>query len=152
MPVTEPVSGLSIDSATGVYSGTPANDNGDYHVTFAVRDACAVTKRKTIALKIDESDIQDGSLCGIVGPVKLITRAGSICFSFATNKMTHVTIEAFSLNGRKIGTIFKGKLRKGMQKIVWRTGNEKTAVANGIYLCRMTVGSEVLMKKIALFR
>jgi len=51
-----------------------------------------------------------------------------------------------------VATIFKGKLEKGMQKIVWRTGEEKSAVANGVYLCKIAVGNQMLVKKTALFR
>ena len=152
MPVNEQVNGLSIELSNGIFSGTPVNDNGDYPVTFAVRDALEITKCKTIPLKIEQSGIADGSMHTIITPVKVITGTGSVCFFFATNKTTHTIVEIFSLNGRKIETIYKGKLEKGVQKIVWHVGKENKAASNGVYLCKLSVGNEKLVKKIALFR
>jgi len=145
------VTGLAMNAGSGVFSGTPTNDNGEYRVSFAVTDALEIKKTKSFTLTIGPAGISNSTMQYLLTPIKIISSANAINFCFETNSALHASIEIFALNGQKIATVFSGKLTKGEQKIAWNLENG-AGFSNGIYLCKLAVGNEKLVKRVALFR
>jgi len=147
----EKVNGMAV-SSSGVFSGTPTNNIGNYLVTFALEDATQIIKRKTFSLKIESTGITSPIADYLSKPLQVYNRSGSVVFSFELNRKSDVAIEAFALNGRKIQTLFKAASVSGAQKVIWNTNNKNSNVPNGIYLCRISIGNSNMVKRIALFR
>lgn len=147
------VNGMSANSS-GVFSGTPTNADGDYRVSFRVTDALEIQKTKSFIFKIGGTPIVNKLVNNITSPLKVITSANSsLLFSFTTKNIAHATLEAFTLDGKKVKTMFNGKLKAGQQKIVWNMKNKDDAIlSNGVYLCKLTVGSDKVVTKVAVFK
>ena len=64
----------------------------------------------------------------------------------------HASVQVFSINGRIIDTLFEGALDQGLHHFVWNRETASRAVPGGIYLLRVTVGNEVLTKKMMLLQ
>lgn len=139
-------------SEAGVFSGTVYNDDGDYRITFAVTDALDIKKTKSFIFNVDDSNPIIATNKVFKTPLKIFNNANSsIVFSFGTSKMANAKLEAFSLDGRKIRTIYNGKLKAGQHKIVWDL-QSKNSVSNGIYLCKLSVGKESIVRKLAVLK
>ncbi len=147
------VAGMSANTG-GVFSGTPTNSNGDYRVSFKVTDALEIQKTKSFNFHIGPVPIINKITNNIATPLTVINCANSsVIFSFATKQAADATLEAFTLDGKKIQTLFSGKLKAGQQKIVWNMKNESNqTLSNGVYLCKLSVGKENVVKKVAMFK
>ena len=84
-------------------------------------------------------------------PLKVVSSThSSLIFIFATKNAANATLEAFTLDGKKVQTIFNGKLKAGQQKIEWNMKSENNAaLSNGVYMCKLTAGNESVVKKVA---
>jgi hypothetical protein len=64
-----------------------------------------------------------------------------------------VEIGIFDVSGRKVRTVFSGRLNAGARKLIWNGRSDSGArVASGVYFCRLRSGSETDLKKIILLR
>lgn len=72
---------------------------------------------------------------------------------FALAEDAYVEIRIFSLQGRRVRTLWSGEKPAGRHRIVWdgRDASGK-AVSGGIYLVRMTAGSFIRSRKIILIK
>lgn len=147
------VNGMSVN-ASGVFSGTPTNVNGDYRVTFRVTDALEISKTKSFPFEIGSVPVVNQLTNNITTPLSVINRTNSsLIFSFATKKSANARLEAFTVEGRMVKTIYKGNLEAGPQKIVWNMKNDNNlTLSNGVYLCKLTVDKESVVKKAAVFK
>jgi hypothetical protein len=71
--------------------------------------------------------------------------------SFATieyslNFESKVNIEIFDILGKKVATLFEGKLNTGTYKAIF----EPNGLVNGIYLCKVTINNQSAIKKMIL--
>ena len=145
-----PVNGLWM-ATSGVYSGTVYNDNGDYRVTFAVTDALQVRKVKSYNFNVDDTNPITAGINIVRKTFRIMnTSNASIVFAFETDKNVNTRLDVFTLNGKKIHTMYNGKIGAGKHKLSWNYGDN--GVSNGVYLFKLTVGKENLVKKVALFR
>jgi len=62
---------------------------------------------------------------------------------YSINTSSKVNIEIFNLFGHKVATLYNGKLNAGTYKAIF----EPTGLANGIYLCKVTVDNQSAIKK-----
>ncbi len=65
---------------------------------------------------------------------------------FSINKESKVSIEIFDLFGKKITTIHNGKLNPGTYQALF----EPNGLANGIYICKVTINNYSLTKKLVI--
>jgi len=140
-------------SSDGIFGGTVYNDTGEYRVTFAVTDSMLVKKTKTFILKVDETAINNPFGVNLISPLKVIKGANSsVIFSFATKNVQQTSLEIFGMNGQKITTVFNSKLAAGPHKMAWNLDGKNRSVPNGIYLCKLTVGKERVVQRVAICR
>lgn len=147
--VSEPVlDGITMTGA-GKLSGKPGNNKGSYRMSVAVTDALDITKVKTFQFVVGGTDIK-ADISQIKTPMTIGMRShGVIAFNFGIRKNAKVTLEAFALNGKKIQTVYSGKMKAGEQSIVWNTNSK---ISNGVYLCKLIIGEESVVKKISVFK
>jgi len=144
------VGGLDV-SANGLISGTPTSPLGDYRLTFAVEDQVGVTKTKSFILKLsDVTPVVGANIKTIISPLRVYTRRSSVMFSFGTLTAANVCLEAYSLGGKKVQTVYKGTLNGGTHKIVWNI--ENSALSKGTYLCRLSAGKEQVVRKVTVLK
>ncbi len=144
------LTGLNM-SADGKFSGTPTNDLGEYRVTFRVIDALEVKKTKAFNFKIGGTSITNSDLNNLYSAVKIAKSNKTIRFSFTTKTSAKVLLEIFMLNGKKIHTLFDGKLKSGQHVLKWNikdTNSQK--ISNGVYICRLKIGDETLVRRLPL--
>ena len=140
-------------STAGVFSGTVYNDDGDYRVTFAVTDALDVRKVKSYNFNVNDNNPIIAGKSIVQRTFRIInTSNASIIFSFETGKSVNTKLDVFTLNGKKIHTMYNGKLGAGRHKLVWNYGKKGQGVSNGVYIFKLTVGKESMVKKVALFK
>ncbi len=60
---------------------------------------------------------------------------------FDVAKKSHISIDVFDINGKRVRKLLAGQKAAGTYTVVWdRREDDGTPVAGGIYLCRMTAG------------
>jgi hypothetical protein len=61
---------------------------------------------------------------------------------------TPVTLEIFDVLGRKVCTVFSGRLDAGATRFTWDGRSDSgTRVSSGVYFCRLTRGTQTLTRK-----
>ncbi len=71
--------------------------------------------------------------------------------SYALPAAAQVRIHVFDLTGRLVKTLVDSEQQPGMHSITWDAKDDAgKEVANGMYICRMTAGGEVLHQKMIL--
>ena len=64
-----------------------------------------------------------------------------------------VKIDMFDVSGRKIRTVYLGRMSSGVNKYIWNGRSDSgDNVASGVYFCRLQSGNEVNVKKVILLR
>lgn len=135
-------------SRDGEFSGVPENDTGAYRMSVAVTDALDITKVKTFTFVV--GGVNKTIIDIITTPLTLANAShGIIIFNFGIYRSAKVSLEAFALNGRKIQTVYSGKMKAGLKSIVWNTKNK---LSNGVYLCKLTIGEQSVVVKVSVFR
>lgn len=77
----------------------------------------------------------------------------STTFTYTLSKPDMVTINIFSLGGRLINTLVSGNQSAGEYHAIWNGQNrENVSVGSGIYLMRISAGSESRSQKIILMK
>lgn len=65
----------------------------------------------------------------------------------------NVAIEVFDSRGKKLLTLFSGLRQPGSYEVVWNGRDENgVAVGTGVYLARLTSGSEITLRKMLVIR
>lgn len=65
----------------------------------------------------------------------------------------HVSIEIFDTSGRRVRMLADGKMKGGVNEVVWDGRNgDRGVVASGVYYCRLEAGGIVQTKKMVLLR
>lgn len=64
-----------------------------------------------------------------------------------------ISLDVYGISGENIMTLFQGQKEAGNHFVIWNGKNSKGGdLASGIYLCRLKVGSEILIRKMLLIR
>ena len=72
---------------------------------------------------------------------------------YCSGTNTPVEIEIFDVSGKKVRTVFSGRLNTGANKFVWNGRSDSGAsVSSGVYFCRLRSGNEINLKKVILLR
>ncbi len=136
----------------GIFSGTPIDSLGEYNMTVTLKDQMEVVKTKSLKFKIIENTTNIINKIGVIStPLNVTNSNNSVLFSFGISKNSKVSLEAYTVNGKKVKDIFTGKLTTGNHKISWKKSGDKS-LAKGVYLCKLTIGNENLVKKIPIFK
>ncbi len=137
----------------GKFTGTPTDDNGDYRVSFAVTDALEIRKVKSFTFNIGNTAIGALPLVKPVSPLTITHRSSNaILFSFATGISAKVALDIYSLNGRKVRTLFAGRLQSGNHKMILNLYDEENVITNGIYVCHLSVGNRKVVEKFTIVK
>jgi flagellar hook assembly protein FlgD len=57
------------------------------------------------------------------------------------------------VSGKKVRTVFSGRLNTGANKFVWNGRSDSGAsIASGVYFCRLRSGNEIGLKRVILLR
>jgi hypothetical protein len=65
----------------------------------------------------------------------------------------HVTIDIYDVQGRLVSRLVDGLVPRGEHAVDWNGSNSfRRPVRSGVYFCRMTVGGEILTRKMLLLR
>jgi agmatine deiminase len=75
----------------------------------------------------------------------------SIRFEFTLKESSHINLDIFDLQGRKIATLVDGMKFSGSHQTTWNA-RESGNLPEGVYIARMIAGSEVVTKRIILTR
>ena len=68
---------------------------------------------------------------------------------FILDKDANVEMSLYKVRGKKIRTLFSGKLKKGMHHIQWEARNtSKVPLKTGNYICELKVGEQKLVQKL----
>lgn len=62
---------------------------------------------------------------------------------------SHVVIELYRLSGSKITTLFEQDIEKGK---IYRTEVNAEGLADGVYICRIVNGAQIINKKLVLIK
>ena len=77
----------------------------------------------------------------------------SALIKFGLPDETPVTVEIYDLLGRKVVTLYDGKLSQGSHSILWQgTDHVGSAVPSGVYFCKLQSEKNLSTKKITLLR
>ncbi len=149
----EELSGMTV-SADGKLSGTPGNDKGEYRMTVSALDALEINKVKSFTFKIGDITGIKTTTAKVLSPLTISQRNGSaITFSFGMSKRAAASLDVFSLDGKKVHTVFNGPLKAGKHSLVWNNdGKHSRILARGVYLCKLSVGNERAVRKIAVMK
>jgi hypothetical protein len=72
---------------------------------------------------------------------------------FSVPRKGSITLDVYNLVGRYVVSLFSGQTDAGNHSVTWNGKNaEGGDVASGIYLLRLQVGKEVLIRKMLLIR
>jgi hypothetical protein len=78
---------------------------------------------------------------------------GGIVFSLHLTQPVTVTLDIYSIDGRRVATAYQGRVASGAQKLVW---NGRTAggvpVAPGNYFARLNSPEGALMERLVVIR
>jgi hypothetical protein len=140
------VSGMML-SSSGVLTGTPTSPDGKYQVTFAITDAAFVKKTKTLELGIGTPSLAQRMLAPLARAPGFVRGAdGMLKVCFETRLAAPVSLEAFSLGGRRVATMYRGQMSAGSHTLVWNP----SSVSSGVYLCKLIVAGERVTKLVAI--
>lgn len=73
----------------------------------------------------------------------------STVIEFSLSRSTQVKLEVFDLMGRKVRTLLSGDLKNAGQHTITFKAND---LASGVYIYRLTAGTEVLTRKLTLIK
>jgi len=77
----------------------------------------------------------------------------STIIEFALPRQEFVSVKIYDILGRKIKTLVNSRLNAGIHRLAWRGVNENGAeVSGGVYIYRVTAGSNVVTKKMVLLK
>jgi hypothetical protein len=77
----------------------------------------------------------------------------AVTFTYVLPTEAAITLEIFSLSGRRVSTLVHGKERAGEHQVVWRGCDaEGRRVASGSYLARLTACGERVQRTLTLLR
>ncbi len=77
----------------------------------------------------------------------------SVRFDYAVSKSNRVLVQIFDVRGGLVRTIEDGQRTPGTYSTKWNGKNGTGAtVASGVYFCRLSIGSETLIRKLMLLR
>ncbi len=72
---------------------------------------------------------------------------------FSAKTTQPLTLEVYSITGKKVSSLFNGRFTIGIHSVVWNGKDSKGGdVASGIYLLRLQAGRELLIHKMLLVR
>jgi hypothetical protein len=72
----------------------------------------------------------------------------STTFRFSLPRESHVELEVFDLLGRRVGTVFSGRLPQGEHSIAWTPKDLST----GVFLYRIRAGEFAFVRKLLLLK
>jgi photosystem II stability/assembly factor-like uncharacterized protein len=78
--------------------------------------------------------------------------SSSAKISFQMNEQQHGKIEVFDLSGKLVSILYDGILNKGDNEFTWNVTENKNALPNGTYICRILTDKAIASKKIQLVR
>ena len=85
--------------------------------------------------------------------LKIVLSSKGAEISFGVPERTSVKMCLYDITGRKITTLYKGKIEKGTHHLRWNNKNAYgTVVSNGIYFVKLTTPSSFITKKIVVFK
>ena len=67
---------------------------------------------------------------------------------YSLNDQSNVSIEIFDLLGKKIANVFEGKQNAGTYKVLY----EPNSMTNGIYLCKVSINNNSVVKKMTIVK
>ncbi len=77
----------------------------------------------------------------------------STTISYTVGKSGHVTVEIFSVNGRRIRVLVDEDQEPGTRSVIWDGKNDKEIqVTTGIYFCRLKIDSFSTVRKLLLIQ
>lgn len=74
--------------------------------------------------------------------------AANATINFEVSNQSRVSIKVYTLDGRKVSTIFEGERKPGIYNLTFK-GNR---LAAGVYICRMNINDKVLQQKLIIQR
>ncbi len=127
--------------------------SGTFSVTVTDENGCSSTCETVVLNLISDTSqweggpIRDGYLDAKIFPnpftelamVEFINRESS----------SHVVIELYRLSGSKITTLFEQDIEKGK---IYRTEVNAEGLADGVYICRIVNGAQIINKKLVLIK
>ena len=151
------VSGQQTPMATGAFSWTPtADDSGDYSVDFMSSNCASSLVRTTVihvigtptGVQDDQQTYTNSLSMNRPNPFQLST---SLVYTLSHESAVHISI--FSVSGRRVRSLFQGRLPAGPHGIVWDGKDEKgIPMPSGVYWCHIEAGSFQVSRRMALLR
>ena len=151
------VSGQLTPQASGILSWTPTQaDSGNYSIGFLTSN-CANSPVHTTVVHVignptgiedDQQTLTNSLSMSRPNPFQLST---SLEYTLSHESPVHISV--FSASGRRVRSLFQGRLPAGPHRVIWDGMDEKgNLVPSGVYWCRLEAGSFHMSRRMALIR
>ena len=143
--------GMSITSG-GVFSGTPTEDKQTWDINFKVTDKYDFTETRVIQFSTNETPIitsQDDPFTG--SKVYFRPLSSGVKITYKVEKFSRVTLEVFSIHGRKVSTLVDRYEKAGRHSVQWHYRN-RNSISSGIYYCRLQVDNSTCVKPVTVVK
>jgi hypothetical protein len=151
------VAGPHTPKATGTFSWTPTSaDSGDYNVGFVASNCVSSPTRTTVihvigiptGVEDDQSPLTNSVSANRPNPFQLST---SLEYTLSHESAVHISI--YSVSGRRVRSLFQGRVPAGPHRIVWDGRDESgNPMPSGVYWCHLDAGSLRASRRMALVR
>jgi len=143
--------------ATGTFSWNPTSaDSGNYDVDFMASN-CANSPTRTTVIHVigiptgvedDQRTLTNSVSANRPNPFQLST---ALEYTLSHEGAVHISI--YSVSGRRVRSLFQGRLPAGPHRIVWDGKDESgDPMPSGVYWCLLEAGSLRASRRMALIR
>ena len=141
--------GATIDASTGAFSWTPTT-TGTYPVTVRVTDngTPALSDFEAITITVTPEAQVTALRPNFPNPFSAATR-----INYRLQQAAHVRLALYDIHGREVKVLVDEDQGPGDHSAVWDgSGRDRTRVASGVYICRLTAGGVTLKGRMILER
>jgi hypothetical protein len=134
------LTGLTLNSTTGVISGTPVQ-SGSSTFTITVTDASQATAAKQFMLVASGTGVvgKGDQLTANREHLKVETKAGSVKFNLGFLEKGSYTVKVHNLSGQKVWGHAAAVSKAGTTEVEWR---QAAGLKEGVYVARLQQGTK----------